>query len=220
PGASPSTPSTADVSARAPADAASGTVEVFFGTASNRPDPNPGDDTATDVDAVTDPVDLSVTVDDGQSTALAGDLRTYEIVVTNLGARDATGTVTDVFPTELTLCSWTCVPGPGAGCTVQTVDGDLLDAATLPAGASVTYVAACVVDPALDPSVLEVVNVASVAAGAGAQDLVPENNTARDVNGGPAAVIFRADFESGDLSEWTAAVGGAASPSAAAGGVR
>ncbi|MEM1180289.1 MAG: hypothetical protein AAGM22_18240 [Acidobacteriota bacterium] len=183
---------------------ASGPLEASISVTGFRNDTAPANNAASDINKILIPVDLAVTLDDGEPSAIAGDTRVYALVVTNVGPRDTVGAVSDIFPPELTMCSWSCTPSPGALCTALTVDGDLTDDATLPAGTSATYTAACLVDPALDPATLEIVNTATVTVPADAIELVPANNTAQDVNGGPAALLFRSGFESGDTDDWTA----------------
>ncbi len=60
--------------------------------------------------------DLSVTKDDGVTTAVPGGSVTYVITTTNSGPSDAVGvTIADLFPPELT-CLWTCTATGSASC--------------------------------------------------------------------------------------------------------
>ena len=77
--------------------------------------------------------DLSITKDDGQTEAVAGQPVTYTITVGNAGPSDAVAaTVSDVFPAELTSCSWTCVGTGGGTCTAGPAAGDISDTVDLP----------------------------------------------------------------------------------------
>lgn len=123
--------------------------------------------------------DLSVTVTDGQSEAVPGTTVTYDIVVTNGGPNDALGaTVTDVFPPELTGCSWTCV-GTAATCTPGPVAGDISDTVSMLVNGHVDYTATCLVDPAAGG---DLVNTVSATPPSGVADPNLVNNTAVDTN--------------------------------------
>src|SRR4051812_42802488 len=71
-------------------------------------DPNPGNDSATDIDTVGASADFSITKTDGVTTVTAGGSTTYTISASNAGPSNATGaTVADSFPASLTV-NWTC----------------------------------------------------------------------------------------------------------------
>ena len=124
--------------------------------------------------------DLAVTVTDGQSEAVPGTTVTYDIVVTNGGPDDALGaTVSDVFPPELTGCSWTCVGSSGGVCTSGPVAGDISDTVDLPVGARLDYTAVCLVDPAAGG---DLVNMVSATPPAGVADPNLVNNTDVDTD--------------------------------------
>ena len=124
--------------------------------------------------------DLSVTVTDGQSEAVPGTTVTYDIVVTNAGPDDALGaTVSDVFPPELTGCSWTCAGTSGGVCTSGPVAGDISDTVDLPVGAQLDYTAVCLVDPAAGGDLVNTVN-ATPPSGVADPNLV--NNTDVDTD--------------------------------------
>ena len=124
--------------------------------------------------------DLAVTVTDGQSEVVPGTTVTYDIVVTNGGPDDALGaTVGDVFPPELTGCSWTCVGTSGGVCTSGPVAGDISDTVDLPVGARLDYTAVCLVDPAAGG---DLVNTVSATPPAGVADPNLANNTDIDTD--------------------------------------
>jgi uncharacterized repeat protein (TIGR01451 family) len=139
-------------------------------------DPNPGNNSATDVDTVGFPADLSITKTDGQTTASPGQALTYTIVVGNAGPNPVTGaTVSDPLPPGLTGATWTCAPSVNASCT-PSGNGDILDSVDLGVGATVTYTLVATVSPTPQ----SVRNVASVSVPAGLADSDPSNNAATD----------------------------------------
>ena len=105
-------------------------------------DPTPGNNSATDSDALGAQADLAITKTDGVTTATPGGSVTYTITASNAGPSSATGaTVADTFPASLT-CTWTCAGSGGGTCTAAG-SGNLNDSVNLPSGGSVTYTASC-----------------------------------------------------------------------------
>jgi len=141
-------------------------------------DPTPGNNSATDVDALGASADLSITNNDGVTTATPGGSVTYTITASNAGPSDAPGaTVADTFPAALT-CTWTCVGAGGGTCTASG-SGNINNTVSLPAGGSVTFTASCSISPSASGSLT---NTATVAAPAGVTDPTPGNNSATDVD--------------------------------------
>jgi uncharacterized repeat protein (TIGR01451 family) len=139
-------------------------------------DPTPGNDSATDTDALGAEADLSITKTDGVTSATPGGSVTYTITASNAGPSNASGaTVADTFPASLT-CTWTCVGAGGGTCTASG-SGNISDTVNLPAGGSVTYTASCTVSAAATGTLS---NTATVAAPAGVTDPTPGNNSATD----------------------------------------
>ena len=105
-------------------------------------DPQLGDNTATDVNALT-PESTSGSPSTTASTEIVpGGTTTYTITVTNTGPSAASGApVTAVFPPELTGVTWTS-DGPTPSGT-----GDINDAVDLPVGGIVTYTVVVTVSP-------------------------------------------------------------------------
>ena len=67
-------------------------------------DPNAANDSATDVDTVTQSADLSITKTDSADPVTPGQAFTYTLTVTNAGPSDATGlTVSDTVPPQFAL---------------------------------------------------------------------------------------------------------------------
>jgi uncharacterized repeat protein (TIGR01451 family) len=163
-------------------------------------DTNPLNNIATDLDTLTPVADLSISKDNGVTQIIEGQTTVYTITVANAGPSDApASTVTDVFPVELSGCSWTCAPGGGAACSPSGA-GDLADFADLPAASGVNYLATCTVAATGG----QCSNTAEVTAPVGVMDPDPLNNDATDTDEivGLADVIFADGFESGDTSAW------------------
>ncbi len=126
--------------------------------------------------------DLSITKDDGQTTATPGMATTYTIVVANSGSEDATGaTVTDLFGSDLTNVTWTCSATSGANCAASG-SGNINDTVDLPAGSSVTYQVSATIDAGASGTLA---NTASVAPPDGLTDPVMGNNTDTDTTSLP-----------------------------------
>jgi uncharacterized repeat protein (TIGR01451 family) len=167
-------------------------------------DSNPANNTATDVDSVTPQADLSVTKSNFRGEIVETFRYPYTIVASNPGPSDAPNTViTDVFPSELTDCIWTCTTTGGATCGVAGA-GVLNDAANLPAGTSATYTATCTV--AVSSGLCS--NAATITPQTGLTDPAPGNNTATDVDHVTALAdwIFGDGFESGNTNAWSGVV--------------
>jgi uncharacterized repeat protein (TIGR01451 family) len=139
-------------------------------------DPTPGNNSATDSDALGAQADLAVTKTDGVTTATPGGSVTYTITASNAGPSNATGaTVADTFPASLT-CTWTCVGAGGGTCTASG-SGNINDTANLPSGGSVTYTASCTISASASGTLS---NTATVTAPGGVTDPTPGNNSATD----------------------------------------
>ncbi|MBZ0089830.1 MAG: DUF11 domain-containing protein, partial [Thermoanaerobaculia bacterium] len=160
--------------------AATGTLANTATVTSAVGDPVPGDNSATDSDTLTPQTDLAITKTDGSATEVPGTPVTYTIVASNAGPSDAVGvTVADSFPAILSGCSTTSIAAGGAtGNDAGPVLGNLNDTGLdLPVGASVTYSATCTIAASATGTLA---NTATVAAGAGAIDPIPGNNSATD----------------------------------------
>ncbi len=139
-------------------------------------DPTPGNNSATDTDALGAEADLSITKTDGVTTVLAGGNLVYTVVVSNPGPSNVIGaTVADTLPAGLT-CTWACVGAGGGTCTAAG-SGNINDSVNLPSGGSVTYAANCAVSGSAT-GVLS--NTATVTAPGSVTDPTPGNNSATD----------------------------------------
>jgi len=144
-------------------------------------DPNPSNNTATDVDGVTPPTatDLTIRITDGVSEILPGQALTYRVVVTNLGPGPVAGVlVQSTAPPGVSFGNWTCVASAGSICAA-TGSGHLSTPATLLAGGTLTYTIAATVSGTASGSLTAR---ATVTAPAGVVDPTPANNTAIDVD--------------------------------------
>ena len=134
------------------------------------------DPTVTGIDSA----DLSITKDDGATTAVPGDPIVYTVTVSNAGPNDAVGaTVTDSFPAALVGASWTCAASAGSSCTAGPVAGDLADTVTVLAGGTLTYTVTATIAPGATGSL---VNTATVGPPATTQDPLPGNDSATDTD--------------------------------------
>jgi uncharacterized repeat protein (TIGR01451 family) len=133
-------------------------------------DPDPGNNSATDVDALAPEADLGIAKTDSADPVSPGDPLTYALVVTNAGPSDATSvTVTDTLPAGVTFVSSS--PGPPActltGATLACTLGPLA-----PGGSSTVTI-----DVTVNASAAGIlVNTASVAGSV--PDPHPDNDTA------------------------------------------
>jgi len=121
--------------------------------------------------------DLSITKDDGQTSAAPLQSVTYIIVASNSAASvDVVGaTVVDTPPSGLTGVTWTCSGSGGGTCTASGVNA-INDTVNLPMGASVTYLLSGTV--AIQPGSLR--NTATISPPSGVTDPNPDNNSATD----------------------------------------
>ena len=158
------------------ATATSTCAPPVLGGCSGPVDPNPADNSATDTDALTAEVDLSITKTDGLTTVLAGGPVTYTIVASNAGPSDAPGTlVNDLFASSLT-CNWTCT-GSGGGLCPASGSGNINAVVSLPAMANVTFSATCNIAVS---AVGTLSNTASVSPSGSIADTNGSNNSATD----------------------------------------
>lgn len=106
-------------------------------------DPNPGNNSATDITQLTPLVDLFVQLDDGRASAVPGEETTYQLVVGNGGPQTADGAQLDAqWPVGL-LCQWQCTASGGAHCPQAFGSGDLAQTVQLPPTARLTYGVDC-----------------------------------------------------------------------------
>ena len=136
-------------------------------TASDQPDPDLTDNTAT-VTLTTETIaDLAITKT-LTGSAVPGRATTYAIVVTNTGPSPVTAaSVSDLFPVALVAPAWTCTADPGSSCAAASGTGNLATTVTLEAGDRATFTVTGLI--AANATGL-LVNTATVTAPAGAVD--------------------------------------------------
>ena len=128
--------------------------------------------------------DLVLTKDDGQASALAGEILVYTITVENVGLHDAQGlTVTDLVPAAATFNAansdpaWSCSDGDPAGTSCT------LSIPALASGAQTQVFFAVAVDSPALSTTDTIENTASVTDdGIYGPDPTPENNTDDDID--------------------------------------
>jgi len=142
-------------------------------------DPTPGNNAATDSDALTPTADLQITKTNLVASVVPGATTTYTIVVTNAGPSAVSGAaVSDPLPAALTGGSYTATQTGGASGFTANGSGNVNDAAVnLPVGSTVTYVVTGAVNPWATGTL---VNTATVTPPAGVTDPTPGNNAATD----------------------------------------
>ena len=170
------------------------------------PDPNAGNNSATDIDTVGAPptADVAITKTDGSATEIPGTPVTYTIVASNAGPSAApTVTVADTFAATLSGCATTCVATGGATCTAGPLAGNLSTNASLPVGGTATYTATCTLSLAATGTL---VNTATATVGGGVTDPNSANNSATDIDTVLPLTLFIDGFDSGGTGQWSAVV--------------
>ena len=141
-------------------------------------DPDPSDNSSTDVDGVVTVTDLAIAKTNSSDEVIRGGTVTWDVTVTNLGPSFASQVeVSDVFPAALLNGEWSCISTPPATCGAggpQTMIDDLAD---LPPGASLVYQVTGDVDQSASGLM---VNTASVAPSVADTDPNLSNNQATD----------------------------------------
>jgi uncharacterized repeat protein (TIGR01451 family) len=145
-------------------------------------DPTPGNNAATDSDALTPIADLQITKTNLVASVVPGTTTTYTIVVTNAGPSAVSGAaVSDPLPAALTGVSYTATQTGGASGFTANGSGNINDAAVnLPVGSTVTYVVMGAITPWATGTL---VNTATVTPPAGMVDPTLGNNSATDSDG-------------------------------------
>ncbi|MCI0583263.1 MAG: Ig-like domain-containing protein, partial [Chloroflexi bacterium] len=152
--------------------------------------------------------DVSVTVDDGQTTWVEGEPVTYLIELRNDGPDEAPNThLLALAMPELDDPEWECTALGGAVCPAAGGSG-MIDAivAVLPPGGGLDVLQSATVPAGWTEAV--VVGVEAAVAGAfpdEVHDPDPANNLATDLD--HPALVFMDGFESGDTSAWSGSAG-------------
>jgi len=169
-------------------------------------DPISGNNTDSATTSVQPYGDLVVAISDGAPFTVPPSVLTYTVEAFNPGPGDAAGAeVTTDFPGQLANVEWTCV-GSGGGSCAPSGTGDISEPVDLPAGATVTFTATAEV-AATPPD--EILTTTGLAPGADFGDPVLGNNADFDhTYVSVPGTVLEEGFESGDLSGWSAVVGG------------
>jgi uncharacterized repeat protein (TIGR01451 family) len=149
----------------------------------NGVDSSPGNNTSSDTTPLTGAPDLSVSVNDGGSSALAGGSITYTLTYANSGNRGASGVViTDTVPANTAFnpggstAGWVCSPNNNAGSTCTLAIGTLAAG-----GGSQTAAFAVTVSNSVPPGVTQFTDNASITNdGTNGVDSNAANNTGAD----------------------------------------
>ncbi|MGD2253432.1 MAG: sortase [Anaerolineales bacterium] len=147
-------------------------------------DANTDDNSASDTDTLTPPVNLGVTKTDGVTMYLPGGSLTYTIVVSNAGPNDAVdATFADSRPAGISSWSWSCVASGTASCgAVDSGTGDIsVSDVDLPSGAGnfLSYA----IDATVSGSATDAItNTATVSAPDGTFDTDTGDNAASDTD--------------------------------------
>jgi uncharacterized repeat protein (TIGR01451 family) len=141
-------------------------------------DPNPANNSDSDIDGVGSAADLLIVKSDGRLIAAPGEQLVYAIAVTNFGGPSAVNgaTVTDTFPPILQNVTWTCSNSGGGTCLTASGSGNLNAQVSLGANQSVEFTVFATIDPAAPAGTLT--NTATVSSPV--TDTNPTNNTATD----------------------------------------
>jgi uncharacterized repeat protein (TIGR01451 family) len=113
-------------------------------------DNTPADNSATDTDSLTPVTGLTITKDDGQTTAVPGTSTTYTIVISNAGPSAATGaTLSDPLPAGVTDATWSFISATGGGSVTgpSSGSGALTTTVDLPLNATITFGFTAAIDP-------------------------------------------------------------------------
>ncbi|MEO1086445.1 MAG: hypothetical protein AAFY88_19605, partial [Acidobacteriota bacterium] len=92
--------------------------------------------------------DIAVSLTNQGDSTTPGGLAAYDLDVTNGGPDAATGVRLELRPPEPLDCIWIADSDPGAGGFSASGEGAIVETLTVPAGGSVVYFLACLVDPA------------------------------------------------------------------------
>jgi hypothetical protein len=132
--------------------------------------------------------ELTITNDDGVTTAVPGGTVTYTITASHVTGLQASvnATVTDAFSPSL-ACTWTCAGSGGGTCAPGPVSGPIADSVVLPVGSSVTYTANCAISTSATGSITTTATVAGSSPGLFDPEL--SNNSATDVDGLQGLVV-------------------------------
>lgn len=143
-------------------------------------DTNGANNSATIAVPIEPHVDLVLTKDDGQTTAIPGAGIVYTITINNNGPSNASNApVTDTPPAALTGVTWSCSTSIGSNCDTASGSGNISHTVDVAVGGTVTFVLTGTI---ASDATGTLTNTASITAPVGAVEDVPGDNSADDVN--------------------------------------
>jgi uncharacterized repeat protein (TIGR01451 family) len=141
-------------------------------------DPEPGNNSGTDTNALAAVASLSVqkTVTSASPVSPGGAV-TYRIEVANAGPSAALGaTLTDTVPAQLGSVTWTCTASAGSSCSTASGTGNVALSGNLASGGSLVVLVSAVA-PTLTPATIGA-NTATITPPPGTTDPTPGDNSA------------------------------------------
>jgi len=151
---------------------------------------NPGNNTATDSDAITLKADLKLTVTDGKTSVVAGTIDTYTITVTNFGPAAVAGaSIIDTFSAIFQGVTYTATQAGGVSGFTASGTGNINDTVTMPSGSKITYKATGKISASAPGGSLS--NTGTVTFPAGVNDPITANNSATDTD----SLTLKADLK-------------------------
>jgi uncharacterized repeat protein (TIGR01451 family) len=160
------------------------TLDVTASVVADVSDPDPGNNEATDSDALVPVVDVAVSINDGVSYTWWGHTHNYRIGVRSTGA-DAVVRLINTVPPALTSCSWTCESLVGSFCPIPASGFGSIDVElTLPANSGgltefVRFTSTCGLSGA---SLIKFTNTALLELAPPFRDSNPANNQSSDID--------------------------------------
>jgi uncharacterized repeat protein (TIGR01451 family) len=123
---------------------------------------------------------VAITNTDNQFTYYPGEVKTYTIVVNNLGPQPVIGAaVVDTFPPELTGATWTCQASAGSSCGAPSGTGDINTTVNLLFNGSAAFIATVTVAA---NATGQLSNTATISVPPGWNDSDPVNNSFTDID--------------------------------------
>jgi uncharacterized repeat protein (TIGR01451 family) len=125
-------------------------------------------------------VDLSISMQNGQSISIPGKTITYTITIINSGPADVIDAiVTDMFPSSLSNITWKCSATEGSSCQVKEGTGNINNSIDILNGGSITFTSIA----KLSPNATGVlINSANVSAPSNLIESNTDNNLAMDTD--------------------------------------
>ncbi|MDX2034877.1 MAG: DUF11 domain-containing protein [Blastocatellia bacterium] len=156
------------------------TNAASIATPTGATDPNPGNNTATDVDTLTPQADLTIVKTLNTNPVTAGAPVKYTIDVTNIGPSAAMGaTVVDTLPPQMLNATWTCTATTGSSCGAANGSGNINATVNLlPAGKATFIIDATIATDATG----SLVNSATVTSPPTTPDPNPGNGSSTTTN--------------------------------------